>query len=106
MAKYYSVSVNTPLDSCDKLRLAWGEIGAGKIGNYHYCSFSYRGIGRSIPKDKAKPAIGIIGQLEEIQEEKIETFCLEDQLIDVIKVIKDVHPYEEPSITYFPIEIV
>ena len=81
------------------------KAGAGKIGKYRNCSFSYQGVGRSVPLEGARPAIGDIGIQEVIVEEKIETFCTKDQLPIVIKAIKEAHPYEEPAITVYPIEI-
>ena len=106
MAKYYALTVNTPEKDCDKVREAMGKAGAGLIGSYGFCSFSHKGIGRSLPLNGANPAIGEVGKMEAIPEEKIETFCTEDKLKAVIKAIKESHPYEEPAITYFPVEIV
>lgn len=106
MAKYFKLTVNVPITHADKVREAIGKIGAGKIGTYGFCSFSIRGKGRSIPLEGAHPSIGTIGKMEVIEEEKIETFCTEDILQKVIQTIKAVHPYEEPAITIYPIEIV
>lgn len=106
MGKYMHISVNVPLTHADAMREALGKAGAGKIGAYSFCSFSTLGTGRSLPLEGAHPAIGTVGRLETIEEEKIETFCNPEILQEVIDVIRDVHPYEEPAITYFPIEVV
>lgn len=95
----YKTTVNTPINSCNKVRQAMGKAGAGAFGEYLHCSFSVRGVGRSIPSNKSNPTIGQVETLNHIEEEKIETFCLPDMLESVIKAIKTAHPYEEPAIT-------
>lgn len=104
--KYIQITVNTPIDSSDKVRDAMSKAGAGKIGNYSNCSFSTKGIGYSLPNEGANPAIGKIGKIELIEEERILTFCKEDDLEKVIEAIRLTHPYEEPLITFWPVEII
>lgn len=87
--------VYVPLGHADVVRKAIGKAGAGKIGNYGYCSFSVRGVGRFLPLKGAHPSIGKVGKLEEVQEERIETVCYKKDLNKIIKAIKKVHPYEE-----------
>ncbi len=105
MEKYYSISVNAPEKDADKIRDVMGKAGAGRLGNYSHGSFSIKGIGRGMALKGADPAIGQIGKMEEIVEERIESFCTEDKLQNVIQAIKKAHPYEEPVITFYPIEI-
>ena len=97
MSKQYKIVVYVPEVNADALREAMGAAGAGVVGKYEHCSFSTKGVGRFKPMDGANPTIGEVGTLEEVQEEKIETVCSEEKLQDVLKAIKDVHPYEEPS---------
>ena len=54
------------------IRNVLGELGAGKIGNYDFCSFSYLGTGRFRGNEKSKPAIGVPGEIQEVQEEVLE----------------------------------
>ena len=72
-----------------------GKAGAGKIGNYTYCTFSTRGIGRFKGEQGVNPYIVEVGKIEEVEEERIETVCSRENLQDVISAIKAVHPYEE-----------
>jgi hypothetical protein len=106
MARYIKLTVNVPITHADAVREAMGRAGAGKIGSYGFCSFSTAGHGRSLPLQGANPTIGTIGKMEVIEEEKVETFCEEHILHEVIHIIKSVHPYEEPAITVYPIEII
>jgi hypothetical protein len=103
--KAIKITVNTPSDSAHKVREAIGKAGAGVIGKYSFCSFSTKGIGRSIPLNGAKPFIGGLNQLEEIEEEKIETFCEPNMIKKVVAAIKNAHPYEEPAISTWEIEV-
>lgn len=92
-----------PETHAEAIRKAMGEAGAGLVGNYQHCSFSVKGIGRYIPLETAQPAIGQIGKLTEVAEERIETICYEKDLKRVIKAIKKVHPYEEVALDVYPL---
>ena len=82
-----------------------GNAGAGKIGNYSHCTFTLKGTGRFKPEEGASPAIGKVGKLEEVSEERIETVCSEEKLEAVMKAVKENHPYEEPATDVYPIEV-
>ena len=72
---YFRVTVHVPVASADKVRDAIGKAGGGTIGNYGFCSFSTKGVGRFLPLKGAHPAIGEVGKLEEVNEESIEFRC-------------------------------
>ncbi|MGJ4960821.1 hypothetical protein [Bradyrhizobium sp. HKCCYLRH3061] len=102
--KTYKIVVHVPEAAGDAVRHAMGEAGAGRIGNYDYCSFTSKGTGRFRPLAGADPAIGAVGRLETVEEERIETVCAADRLRSVIQAIRAAHPYEEPAIDVYPIE--
>jgi len=104
--KSYKIVVFVPETHTNIVREAMGKAGAGKIGNYSYCTFSTKGVGRFRPDTGANPHIGEVGKLEEVVEERIETVCEEDKLKDVLRAIKEVHPYEEPATDVYSIEVV
>jgi hypothetical protein len=104
--KKYKLVVYVPEDHADKLREAMGKAGAGEIGNYEYCTFTTKGIGRFRPGEGSNPAIGGVGKLEEVTEDRIETVCTDEKLRGVLKAIKEAHPYEEPETDVYPIELV
>jgi len=89
------IIVFTPLTHCKIVRKTIGDAGGGIIGNYSHCSFSSRGIGRFKPNDKAKPHTGKTNKIEEVEEEKIEFICPKEKAKEIIKAIREVHPYEE-----------
>lgn len=97
------IVVFVPLTHADKVREAIGKAGGGELGNYSYCSFSSRGVGRFKPNEKAKPHIGKANELEKVEEERIEVTCPKNMAKDVIKAIKKVHPYEEVALDVYPL---
>lgn len=105
MPSNVKIVVFVPLESADEVRKAMGDAGAGKIGNYSNCSFSCVGTGRFLPLDGANPTIGSIGSAEKVQEERIEMICSREKLKDVIKAMKESHPYEEVAFDIYPLEV-
>ena len=99
------VSVFVPTSHADAVRAAIAEAGGGTLGNYRGCSFSTRGIGRFTPGENAHPAVGTPGKPESVEEEKIEFACEEFVIDAVIAAIKRAHPYEEPAIDTWSVEI-
>lgn len=96
--------VFVPIGYADIVRKAMGETGAGKIGNYDFCSFSTRGIGRFRGNEKSNPTIGKAGNHEEVDEERIEVIVSRVILEKMIRAVKKVHPYEEVAFDIYPIE--
>lgn len=95
MKELVKIVVFVPEENAAEMRQALGEAGAGKIGEYSFCSYSIKGVGRFLPSNKADPHIGSSGTLEEVSEERIEVACEKSQAKMIIDVIKKVHPYEE-----------
>lgn len=92
-----------PESHADVVREVLGKTGAGKIENYTHCTFSVKGIGRYLPLKNAKPAIGKIGKLEAVAEERIETVCYKKDVKKIITAVKKVHPYEEIALDIYPL---
>lgn len=62
----------TALTVCKK---AIFDAGAGRYPNYAECCFQTPGTGQFRPVDAAKPNIGEVGKLEEVDEVRVETVC-------------------------------
>lgn len=103
MSKHYKLVIYVPLASANKIREVLAEARAGHIGKYDHASFSVRGTGRFRPLAGAKPAIGEVGKIEEIEEERIETVVEEGDLDHVVAKLREAHPYEEPVIDIYPL---
>ena len=96
--------VFVPVSHADIVRQVLGEVGAGKMGNYDFCSFSSRGTGRFRGNENSNPTIGKAGQFEEVEEERIEVVMPREILKEVIEKMKAVHPYEEVAFVVYPLE--
>jgi len=101
--KSVKITVTSPLDNSDEIRKALGDAGAGIIGNYSYCSISEKCVGAFKGNDKSNPYIGEKNKLEFVEEEKIEVLCDIEKVDEVLKKLREVHPYEEPLIYIVPI---
>lgn len=89
--------VYVPPDDADAVRSAMFAAGAGRLGDYTQCSWSASGIGQFLPGDGASPAIGTVGTVEHVAEDRIEMVAPRSRRAAVIAALRDAHPYEEPA---------
>lgn len=101
---YKKLAVYVPIEDADKLRKALAEAGAGEQGHYDHTSFTSIGEGRFRPNEQAHPAIGKNGQLEKVEEAKVEVIFPEDREEKVLSAMYRVHPYEEVAFDLFSID--
>lgn len=91
----YKIVVYVPVTHVEVVRQAMTEAGAGNIGRYSDCSFCVRGTGTFRPGENTNPYLGQKGQLEMVDEYRLETVAYEGQLPAIIKAMQASHPYEE-----------
>lgn len=101
--KKVKIYVTIPPENVEDVRNAICKAGAGNIGNYSYCSTSVKSIGTFKPNSQANPYIGEKNKLEFVEEEKLEVICDVENVKNVIKKLREVHPYEEPGIDIVPL---
>jgi hypothetical protein len=101
---FVKLAVFVPESHADELREAMGAAGAGRIGNYSFCSFSMKGFGRFRPESGSCPTLGTQGTLEVVPEERIEVLCSREKLSEVLQAMKAAHPYEEVAYDIYPLE--
>ena len=97
------LEIFVPEEYALKIRDELAKIGVGQIGNYDHCVAIYPVQGYYRPLEGANPFEGKIGEISEGVEYKIEVNCRRELVNDAIKVIKSIHPYEEPLINIFPL---
>jgi hypothetical protein len=102
--KYYKLVTFVPVSHAKAVRDALGSAGAGVIGNYSFCTFSTKGVGRFKGMEGSNPTIGKVGEFEMVEEERIETVCPENLVSEVIAAVKKVHPYEEVPFDLYLLE--
>ena len=100
--KRVKIIVTVPSENVDVIRNTLGEAGAG-IFEDSYCSISTKCMGTFKGSENTNPYIGEKNKLEIIEEEKIEVTCDVDIVKEVLKRLREVHPYEEPAIDVIPL---
>jgi len=93
----YKFCFFVPVDSAEKVKSAVFLTGAGQIGNYDCCSWETLGFGQFRPGSGSKPFIGKQGELETLEELKVELVCKGDVIHKAVLAMKGAHPYEEPA---------
>jgi hypothetical protein len=61
------------------------------------------GVGRFRPNEAAHPHLGERGEINAVEEVRIETFCERAVAKQVVAAIRDAHPYEEPVYYLIPL---
>ena len=89
--------VFVPVADAERVRAAITSAGAGAIGAYDSCTFSSPGEGRFRPLPGAAPAIGSIGEVQVVEELRIESVYPRPLRRRVVEAMRRVHPYEEPA---------
>jgi hypothetical protein len=97
------LEIFVPQEYALKIRDELAKIGVGRIGNYDHCVAMSPVQGSYRPLEGANPFEGKVGEISEGVEYKIEVNCKRELVDEAIKVIKGVHPYEEPLINIFPL---
>ena len=93
----YKICVYVPENSVENVKQALFHAGAGRIGNYDNCCWQTDGIGQFRPLENSNPAIGSLGEVEQVREVKIELVCEDELVKEAVRAIRDSHPYEEPA---------
>jgi hypothetical protein len=101
MSERFKIVVFVPEVDAEAVRAAMARAGAGVIGDYTHCTFSSPGVGRFLPGEGARPAIGEVGRIEAVAEARIETVCAAVRLSAALAAIRAAHPYEEPAIDVY-----
>lgn len=101
--KLKKLVVFVPKTHSEQVRQAIGNAGAGAIGNYSHCAFSSEGTGYFLPGETANPFIGKVGEIEAVQEERLETIFPEALEKKILSAMIKAHPYEEVAYDIYPL---
>jgi dinuclear metal center YbgI/SA1388 family protein len=93
--------VYVPGENADAVRAAVFAAGAGQIGDYSHCSWSVSGIGQFLPHEGASPAVGSVGNVERVAEDRFEVVAPARLRAAVLAAMRAAHPYEEPAFDIF-----
>ncbi|MCX6089653.1 MAG: Nif3-like dinuclear metal center hexameric protein [Candidatus Atribacteria bacterium] len=79
-------------------------IGAGQMEGYTHCYFQVPGTGTFLPKSESPPFIGEPEQEQNVEEVRIEVTIPDvTKVAEVIRVIREIHPYEVPVTDIYPL---
>lgn len=92
-----------PRAAVESVRTAMAAAGAGVIGNYTECAFMADGRGSFRGSPDSNPTIGTPGELEFVEEVRLEMVCPGHALAPVIAALTEAHPYEEPPVDIHPV---
>jgi dinuclear metal center YbgI/SA1388 family protein len=89
------IVVFVPLGQTEAVLDAMAAAGAGEQGAYSRAAFMTPGTGTFLPGDGAQPAIGAVGQVEDVLENRLEMIAPRSRRAAVIRSMLAAHPYEE-----------
>ena len=94
-----------PETHLEAVKAAVFAAGAGKIGNYDSCCWQVLGQGQFRALKGSDPYLGQQGIVEKVAEWRVET-VLEDRVMqDVVRALRESHPYEEPAFDLIRLEM-
>ncbi|MEZ4971969.1 MAG: Nif3-like dinuclear metal center hexameric protein [Cyclobacteriaceae bacterium] len=93
-----------PQKDVEQVMVALHEAGAGNIGRYEHCSFQIPGKGTFRPGPDTNPHIGKAGEQETVDEIRAEVIFPSHQKNQVLKALRESHPYEEVAYYLSPLD--
>ncbi len=95
--------VFVPEQDAEKVAAAMHEAGAGVMGDYDRAMFTTRGTGSFRPLEGADPAIGRVGEVEHVDEVRLEMVADSALREPVREAMLLAHPYEEVAFDLFDV---
>jgi hypothetical protein len=98
----YLLSFYVPPANTESCTSAIFETGAGRWpgGAYQETCFTISGKGQFRPTAVANPHIGKVGELEKLEEDRVEIVVFgKETVVNAVRALKEAHPYE--VVAYF-----
>ncbi|SFH09681.1 YqfO family protein [Pseudomonas sp. NFACC45] len=100
----YKLCFFVPASHVDVVKSAVFAAGGGRIGDYDHCAWQVLGLGQFRPLDGSQPFIGEVGQVEQVEEWKVELVVADELIRGVVDALKQSHPYETPAYEVWRLE--
>lgn len=100
----YKMCYFVPESHLEVTKAALFESGAGRIGDYDCCAWQCKGYGQFRPLDGSRPFLGQAGEVEQVEEFRVELVCRDELIRAAVQALKKSHPYEEPAYEIFRME--
>ena len=94
-----------PEEQLQQVKQAMFDAGADKVGGYDSCAWQVLGQGQFKPSECSNPFKGERGSLETLSEYKVEMVCVEECMAEVVRAMKESHPYEEVAYSVIRTEV-
>jgi len=101
--KEVKIEIYVPEEYILKLRDELNKVNACRVGDYDNVIAITNVKGYWRPLVGSNPFNGEVGKVCEGEECKVEVRCKSEFVRNAIRVIKEIHPYEEPLINIIPI---
>jgi hypothetical protein len=93
----YKLVFFVPASHVEVVKAAVFAAGGGRIGAYDHCAWQTLGQGQFRPLDGSQPYLGQTGQVEVVEEWKVELVVADELIAQVVAALKTSHPYETPA---------
>lgn len=93
----YVIIFYVPQKNVDEVKQSIFNAGAGSIGDYDSCAWQCLGTGQFRPLLGSQPHIGKLGELELVDEFRVEMVCSSENIRAAVNALITAHPYEEPA---------
>ncbi|OJJ31069.1 hypothetical protein ASPWEDRAFT_119954 [Aspergillus wentii DTO 134E9] len=103
----YKLIFFVPNPNAEECKEAVFAAGAGVFsgGKYTHACFQTKGQGQFKPGQGAAPAIGAVGELELVEETKVEVMCAgRSVMLQAVEALVKAHPYEEVAYEVYKME--
>ena len=97
----YKLAFFVPESHLETVKAAVFATGAGKIGNYDHCCWQIKGQGQFRALEGSQPFLGQQGQIETVEEYRVELVCHDKLIREAVAAMKQAHPYDEPAYDVF-----
>ncbi|QSP94279.1 NGG1p interacting factor NIF3 [Marinobacter salinisoli] len=101
----YKLCYFVPASHLEITKQALFDAGAGRIGDYDSCAWQCQGRGQFRPLEGSDPFLGKCGEVEQVEEYKVELVCEDDVIRAALGALKRAHPYEEPAYEVYRMEV-
>jgi len=104
LSAVYKLAFFVPDSHVEVVKDAVFAAGGGRIGDYDHCAWQVLGLGQFRPLDGSQPFIGEAGQVERVEEWKVELVVGDELIRGVVGALKASHPYETPAYEVWQLE--
>lgn len=101
--KEVKLEIYVPEEYVGKIRDDLADRGIGRVGNYSHVVAYQETKGFWKPLENSNPYHGEKGELCSGTEVKMEVRCPIEKLGQTVRIIRTIHPYEEPVINVIPL---